>query len=78
MKESPARIRSIMRWPEGHAAKLEQSEWCADGCLPDVCWMHRYLIITFSKINLAEDLVSGDPGRKIQHVGKRVRVWLRH
>jgi hypothetical protein len=35
------------------------------------------LIITFSKINFAKDLASGDPGRKIQHVGKRVRIRLR-
>jgi hypothetical protein len=33
--------------------------------------MHSYLIITLPKINLAEDLASGDPGRKIQHVWKR-------
>jgi hypothetical protein len=43
----------------------------------DVSWMCRYLIITFPKINLAEDLATGNPGRKIQHVGKRVHVRLR-
>jgi hypothetical protein len=43
---------------------------------PDVSWVHRYLIITFSKINFAKDLAPGDPGRKIQHVGQRVRVRL--
>jgi hypothetical protein len=38
--------------------------------------MLRYLIITFSKINLAENLASSAPGGEVQHVGKRVRVRL--
>jgi hypothetical protein len=37
--------------PERHAAKLEQPERCADGSFSYVSWVHRYLIITLSKVN---------------------------
>ncbi len=46
-------------------------------CFSDVGWLHRYLIITLSKVNFAKDLAPSYPGRKIQHVGQRIRVQLR-
>jgi hypothetical protein len=54
-------MQSIMRWK----------------VLPALRWVHRYLIITLSKVNFAKDLAPSDPGRKIQHVGQRIRVRLR-
>ena len=50
--------------PERHAAKLEQPERCADGGFSDVGWVHRYLIITLSKVNFAKNLAPSDPWQK--------------
>ena len=61
---------------KGHPQKLEEAEGGDHRRLGDVLGGHWHLVVPLPQIQLGEDLLAGQLGREILHVGRRVHVPL--
>ena len=50
-------LEGLRRIPqaEGHPHKLEETKGGDDGCLRDVLWVHRHLMVPLYQVHLGED-----------------------
>ncbi len=59
-----------------HPLVLEQAEGGGYGGLLHVRRIHRDLVVPLPKVDLGEDGAARRLGGEVQHVGKRVHIWL--